>query len=147
MAKATGNVELVKSMIEAKADPYIIHYIGCGFLDILNSPDYAYIYWEHAKKSPFYEIVYYRCVEHTLRVHANLGAHIPTFNSDNIVRAEVCDEESIKKLIYQRTSCRHIFKSIFILPFVNLFFPNGSKRREKLRSWLRMRKEKKRAKH
>ena len=147
VAKATGNVELVKSMIEAKADPYIIHYIGCGFLDILNSPDYAYIYWEHAKKSPFYEIVYYRCVEHTLRVHANLGAHIPTFNSDNIVRAEVCDEESIKKLIYQRTSCRHIFKSIFILPFVNLFFPNGSKRREKLRSWLRMRKEKKRAKH
>jgi len=58
--------ELASLYINALDSPSIIHFIGCGFLQLHNLPRWSEKYWEYAEKSIYYNVVYQRAIEVTL---------------------------------------------------------------------------------
>ena len=88
--------------LHALEKPKIIHFIGCGFLQLHNQPQWSELYWKHAKKTLFYEVLHYRATEITLELCGRLNMH-----------------HSKKDVIWNKVT----YYSSFILPY-------GSERRE-----------------
>lgn len=95
----------------ARNDPYIIHYIGRALPCYQPRGDMHWIYWEYARKSPFYEII-------LSIMSASIASYI---FATNVVPKR---PNKIKAWI----------KKHFVMPVINIILPNGSTSRKKLKA-------------
>lgn len=93
--------QLYTAYMQARENPYIIHYAGPNKPWEDKEVDFGKLWWRYAKKTP-----YFNQLKRDLKVRQ-------TANKEKVTLKKV-----IKKML---------------MPFVNLFFPRGSKRREKLK--------------
>lgn len=96
-------LDLKEGYYSARANPYIIHFVGRSIPCFLPDSDFSRIYWQYAKCSSFYEDII--CVMNTVK----------------------SEERRIKKKLM-----RFLVSKVF-RPLLDFFFPKDSKRRIKLK--------------
>ena len=85
---AYAPAKLHKEYLASREDPYIIHY--AGFMKPWHNPteDFAHVFWEQARKTPFYEVLIYRMNSlHTEKEIAVLARNV-SFKGRQVCRAK-----------------------------------------------------------
>ncbi|MBR1424579.1 Stealth CR1 domain-containing protein [bacterium] len=67
-----------KEFLEARENPYIIHYTSPKKPWNVPTAEYAEIFWKYARKSPFYEEIIYSSIN---RLYSDLGEKLFVFNN------------------------------------------------------------------
>jgi lipopolysaccharide biosynthesis glycosyltransferase len=115
--------ELRKEYFEARKDPYIIHYVGRAMPCYTTSPDLYEYFWKYARQTVFYEILLQRMCEEACRQTWNNNGEMQT------IRRAV---EELQLALHVRTFKGRIHWLVMLL--INIFFPVGSKMRNKIRT-------------
>lgn len=113
---------LRKEYVEARKDPWIVHYVGRAIPCYAKNPDMYEYFWHYARQTVFYEVLLQRmCEEATHRS----GVDDETIQGLRVV------VEQLQTIAYRKTLKGRI--RWLVMPFVNLFFPEGSRTRNKIR--------------
>lgn len=92
-----------EAYIQARNNPYIIHYAGLEKPWVYNEVDFGDIWWKYAEQSAYSQEL----------------------------------QDALKIALVERKKLKNRLKRLLkkiAMPFVNVFFPHGSKRREKLKA-------------
>lgn len=109
--------EIYDEYWNARKNPYIVHYVGKSIPCFKPSADFYDLYWKYARTTPYYEIMIATMIDYKI---SNAATKFTATAANNTNKKE---KHTLKKF----------FKNKIIIPIIDLFFPKGSLRRDKLK--------------
>lgn len=118
--------EYYDEYLEARKDPWIIHFADKQMPYKTIDADFYEYYWKYAKKTPFYELLLLRSPEYQMK--REWGEKI-----DDLERRLAAEQEQRQVQEPVKIPLKTRIKRKILMPVVNVFFPGGSHRRERMK--------------
>lgn len=130
LMEKTAPQELYAAYLQAREQPKLIHYVANSFLLVSPLPDLFPYFWQYARRTPYYEEILFRVFQKNF-LRTDLQSVWDNFNRLEHKVDEGGPRQAEEPA--QRKPWNGFLKNKVLKPIANVFFPEGTDRRYRLR--------------